>query len=161
MAFKMSKAVQNFFNADVLPQDEVIDQKLTEHLAEHAALKTENEGLVQEKADLAAEVEELKKLKPMAEVGEKYLSDKRAEAESLYKLLKGDAADEEMLELIRNADIDQVKVYCKNFDTEVNEKIPLICPNCEKPIKASRRSSKEALEEKTKKTADLSSYQQG
>ena len=158
---KLPKAVQDFLGGDVLPEDGVLIQKLAEHLADHATLKTENEGLVQERVDLAAKVEELEKIKPMAEVGEKYLADKRAEAESLYKLLKGDAADEEMLELIKNADIDQVKVYCKNFDVEVNEKIPLICPNCDKPIlKASRRSSKETLEKKNKK-ADLSSYQQG
>ncbi len=122
-----------------------------------------HEKLQEEHEALNEEVTELKKFTPMAEVGQQYLSDIREKAEADYKLLQqeeGTEPDEEMLDLIRNADIKQAKVYAKNFAAEVQKKIPAICEDCGKPTNASRRSSKEVLDDKIARK-DRASYQQG
>jgi hypothetical protein len=147
---KLNKALETFFGQDVLPADEVIAEKTSALLTENAVLVTENKGLIEEKSDLQTKVDDLEKLKPLAEVGQIYLKDMREKAEAQYKLLKGDSASEKMLDLIRKADIDQAKAYVEEFSSEVEEKLPGVCSVCGSQAKLVRRSSKEVGEEKTK-----------
>ena len=144
-----SKAIKTFLGEDV-PSDETLNEKFTGLLADQAALQTEKESLEQELEQLKADKEELEQLRPLAEIGTTYLADQRQEAERLYRLLKGEAASEKMLKLIREADIEQARIYVEEFGREVEEQLPGICSECGKPAKLIRRSSQELTEEKLK-----------
>ena len=115
----LSKSVIEYLGTEDY-DDDILDQKIGDLLAENASLETEGEGNQEIK-------EELEKLKPMAAAGETYLGELRKEAEAKYKLLKGDEASPKMIELIQKADIEQAKTYVDEFAKEIEEKIPGIC----------------------------------
>lgn len=153
-----SKAIIGFLGEDV-PSDELLNEKFTALLSEHASLSTDKEGLEGEVTQLKTEKAELEKLKPMAEVGEQYLKDMRNEAVCLYKILKGDEASEGMIKLYEDANIGEAKTHVEELRKEVEKSIPGVCPHCGKQVeKLSRRSSKE-LSEEQQKLLDRQSYQ--
>ena len=149
---KLSKKVIDFLGTDDYT-DEILNEKIGEILTENASLKTENEGL-------GDATEKLEELKPMAEVGETYLDDMRKKAEASYKLLKGEDASKDMIELIQDSGIKQAKTYVEEFAKEIEEKIPGVCSECGKEATLTRRSSKE-LQEERKKDAEVDSYKTG
>jgi hypothetical protein len=155
---KFSEAIIKYVGEDV-PSDETINVKFTALLGEHESLKTEKEGLEQELEQLKLDKAELEAKMPMAEAGEKYLSDQRQEAVKWYKLLKQDNASDEMIKIYESAKLDEIKIIVLELQKEVEEKIPGSCPHCGKQVqKLNRRSSKELSTEQAE-MLDRKSFQ--
>jgi len=148
----------DFFGTDS-PADEVIDERVTALLAEHESLKAAKEGLEGELKQAKEENDKLRELEPLAKVGEQYLADLRKRAEALYELIRDGKPKEEMLEVIRNADVTQAKALVAEFEEERNEKIPGFCPECNGRVtKLEYRTSKE-VEAKLRELDDNRRYQ--
>jgi hypothetical protein len=148
---EVSKAVIEYLGTQNYDEDLLLG-KLTSLLGVRDSLETEKEGLAEDVDRLQKEVEELKKREPLAQVGETYLKDLRTRAESAYRLIKDGEPSEEMLKVIREAGLEQIKAMLADFEAEKAEKIPGYCPNCGKPAKALiYRTSKEIEEERKTK----------
>jgi len=155
---KFSKAIIKFLGEDV-PSDELINEKITALLAEHESIKTEKDGLIEERDLLNTKIAELEAKMPMAEAGDKYLKDMRNDAVKWYKLLKQDNASDEMIKIYESAELEEVKIIVTELQKEVEENIPGTCPHCGEQVhKLSRRSSKELSEEQAE-MLDRKSFQ--
>ena len=147
--------------SDDVPTEEQLATGIDKAVLERQDFKIQLEDAQKEISTLKEQVTELEKLKPSAEVGDQYLKDTREKAESDYKLLRkaeNEEPDDDMLELIRNADIGQAKVHAKNLAAEVGKKIPLKCPSCGELITGGRQSSSDGGDKGGDKP-DYSQYQ--
>lgn len=154
---EFSKAMMNFFGTDS-PPDEVINEKVTALLAEHESLKAAKEGLEGDLKQAKEENDKLRELEPLAKVGEEYLAYLRKQAEALYELIKDGQPNEEMLKVIRNADVTQAQALVAEFEEEKTRKIPGFCPECNARVaKLEYRTSKE-VEAKLKELDDNRRY---
>ena len=57
----------------------------------------------------------------------------RDEATRLYKLIKGDKVDEAILASINKMDFSSANSFKKQYETEADEKFPLVCGECKSP----------------------------
>ena len=154
----LSKIVLDLLGGENYSED-VLNEKVTSLIADNTTLKNENLSLTKERDDFKLEVEGLEANKPMTDAGTEYLAELRKQAEANYKLLKGETASPEMIKLIRDADLAQVKIYALEYSQEVEKQIPGKCSVCGKPAKIIRRSSQEDPgDAANSKQEDTSSY---
>jgi len=137
----LKQVVIDFLGTDA-PTDDDWNQKVEDMLSKNDTLETENQGLQEEQKDLKKSVEDLEKLKPSAELGDKYLADTREAALAAYKKAKGEEASEAMEKTIQNASLEDAKALKEEFEAEVEKKFPLKCESCGS-LQLSRRSSEE------------------
>jgi hypothetical protein len=139
--------------------ESVLNEKVTNLIIDNTTLKNENSSLTKERDGFKTEVEDLEANKPLTDAGTEYLSDLRKQVESNYRLLKGESASPEMIKLIQEADLTQLKIYALDYSQEVEKRIPGICSVCGKPAKLVRRSSQEVDRETERaKDGDTSSF---
>lgn len=81
-----------------------------------------------EKTNLTAEVNSLKS---NAEIGKVALEATRTEVEKVYKLIAGDKIEPTMLAVIKEADFATLTALGKNYNTQLNEKFPGVCNDCQ------------------------------
>lgn len=83
---------------------------------------------------------EVTTLKPDAAIGVQTLKETRERAVTLYKAAKGEKVVETFISgVIEQADLATARAFCTEYQTAVDESIPLACPKCGE--KLSRRSS--------------------
>jgi hypothetical protein len=79
-------------------------------------------------------------LKPDAAIGVQTLKETRERAVTLYKVAKGEKVVETFISgVIEKADLTTARAFCSEYQTAVDESIPLACPKCGE--KLTRRSS--------------------
>jgi len=130
--------------------DPTMDEKQIKELQEaHATLQKENQTVKAENETL----------KPDAALGKKYLDQLKAETKSLYRLVKGDKADEQFIEkMIKNACFESLEVLKKDFETSLSTKTSFTCPHCGKSI-AGLRASKETTDSTEKPPTKIEAEQ--
>lgn len=100
-------------------------------------VESENETLKAEKDDDGVELteEELTSLRSKEVIADSALSETRKEALRLYKLCKGeDAQDANIVKLINSADYNTANSFLKEYEKEANNKFQATC-SCGKTIK--------------------------
>ncbi len=115
-----------------------LEKQLEELQKDHEKLETENAALQKEKEENA----------DFVELGKSYKDELVAEIESLYRLLKGEAADDEFIEkMITNGSVESLQILRKDYRESLKDKLSLTCPHCGKEIKGIRSSLEQAPEE--------------
>lgn len=94
-------------------------------------------------------------LKKQAEIGEKHLSSQRAEAVRLYRVIKGDKADEAMIATIENSNLEAAGVFISDYLQESEKMFPLHCNKCNS-TDVSRMTSTQSGEEQRSEGEDIS-----
>lgn len=128
-------------------------QQLEKKLEE---LKKENEKTQEDNTALVKEKEELVK---NAELGKKYIEDLKTEIESLYRLLKGEAADDDYIEkMIKSGSVESLQILKKDFEDSLKDEIFLTCPHCGKEVKGIRSSLEKPVQEEKIDEAEAKNY---
>ena len=109
-------------------------QKLTE---DNTQLETEKTELSKDKSALETKLQSLDSITEQT----------RSEAERLYKLAKGQDADDNIISLIKDSDLKTAASFVKNYQSEVEAKLPQTCSDCgsNNITRASGKPSKEGL----------------
>lgn len=142
------------FGSDELTKDNLVE-KLKEkfnsgdpggedHSEELQELKNKLETKKEKIKELKAE---LKTAKDNSQSAETILENTRKEAVRLYKLCKGDNAEESIMKLINSADVETVGAFVTQYQTEADEKFGLKCNDCESTnvTRQSAKTTKEGL----------------
>jgi hypothetical protein len=99
-------------------------------------LQANFEALQKEKGDLTTKIASLEK---DATLGRQYADELRQKAESLYRLTKGDSANQAFIDaMIKTAPLENVKVLMAEYETQLNDSF--VCPHCQKKITGLRAS---------------------
>jgi len=151
---KMDKLIENLIETFGFAADELTEENIAVKLkekfdaqapdAEVATLKQEKETL---EAELTTTKAELTAAKANKAEMENLTAQTRAEAERLYKLCKGEEADETMLGLISTADLKTSSAFVKQYQKESEEKFKSTCSDCggHNISKASASATKDGL----------------
>ena len=111
-----------------------LSTQVTELTANNESLTSEKTGIEEELESLETERTELSnkvsELTPLSELGETHLANTKIEAARLYNVLKGDKADEAILNIINLADINGATAFLKQFTTEVEANHEASCSDC-------------------------------
>jgi hypothetical protein len=86
--------------------------------------------LIEIKKIQEANLQKINELTPQAELGSKYLSDERSEAERLCKLAKGEKVSEAILQTLREGSLGVVQAWKQEFQKECDSKYPNQCASC-------------------------------
>jgi len=104
-----------------------------------ATLQAEKDAAVKTGDELRVNLAALEK---DAESGKKYREGLVTQTESLYRLLKGESANDEHIEkLIRNAPVENLEMLKSDYETLLGDKLSFNCPHCGKKIEGLRRSA--------------------
>lgn len=114
----------------------VADKKIAELSEQNASEKKRAD-------ELSAKVA---KLEGDAKIGEKYLTDERAEAIRLCKLAKGEKVSETILKTLNEGALELVQAFKAEFQKEVDEKLPAKCGKCGSTEISRQSSAKEEVE---------------
>lgn len=110
------------------------------------SLEKEKDEAIKIKQDLEKEITSLTQ---DAELGKKYCEELIAQTESLYRLLKADAVDDDFIDkMIKNAPVENLQILKKDYETALADKLFFTCPYCGKSIKNIRASKEPAKEAK-------------
>lgn len=151
---KMDKLIENLIETFGFAADELTEENIAVKLkekfdaqapdAEVATLKQEKETL---EAELTTTKAELTAAKANKAEMENLTAQTRTEAERLYKLCKGEEADETMLGLISTADLKTSSAFVKQYQKESEEKFKSTCSDCggHNISKASASATKDGL----------------
>lgn len=110
-----------------------------------------NEGLTRQITEKDDEIAKLNKtieeLKSNSQRVETLTKDTQNEAVRLFKLCKGEDADENILNLISGANLDTAMAFVKQYQKEADEKFPETCKSCGSTdiARSSALTSKEGL----------------
>lgn len=134
----MKKLIESLTLAFGFEAGELTEENITSKLQEKFDAKVDNtealELLKKEKADLEAEKltlkADLEKANSNKEAYETMLSEKRQEAERLYKLAKGEDADETLIKLIATGNLETTNAFLKQYEKEAEEKFSATCNSC-------------------------------
>ena len=134
----MKKLIESLTLAFGFQADELTEENITSKLQEKFDAKVDNTEALNlikgEKADLEAENTTLKadlaKAEKNKEAFETMLSEKRTEAERLYKLAKGEDADETLIKLISTGNLETTNAFLKQYEKEAEEKFSATCNSC-------------------------------
>lgn len=115
----------------------MVTDKLSENLENEQAYAKEITGLTNTIKEKEGEIETFKTQlenysgkEQFFQIGEEALTQVREKAKAAYLTLKGDKKDENILKLIGNSDFEAVKSLLSDYETELNEKVPLKCTSC-------------------------------
>ena len=126
----VSDPVFNFVEEDNLTSENLLD-KIKEKLS---AKETDIQNLTQEKVDLETQVSKLKDevstLKENSSELTEITNSTKEEAKRLYKLAKGENADDNIISLLDKADLKTSASFVKQYQKEVDEKFEQTCSNC-------------------------------
>lgn len=151
---EMDELIENLTSEFGFESDELTADNLVEKLK--AKIKPETEGadedLTQEVEDLNTQLKdkekdikvlkaELKTLKDNSQNAETILTNTRKEAVRLYKLCKGDNAEESVVNLLNSAEVETVSSFLRQYQQEADEKFGLTCNDCQS-TNVSRLSAK-------------------
>ena len=124
-------------------QDEVISC-IKSLVSSKASLENEVTSLKDEKTKLEGEVsnlkDEIEKNKTFVTIGTEHLSNVRTQVTNDYKKLMDKDADESMVTLIANADLNTLTSLGKSYKVQLEQKFPMVCEECGSH-KVSRASS--------------------
>ena len=120
-------------------------QKLQEQIA---TLQAEKDAATKTGEELQAKITALEK---DAASGKKYRDKLVGETESLYRLLRGESANDEHIEkLIRNAPVENLEMQKSDYETLLGDKLSFNCPHCGKKIEGLRRSAENPVDKEKK-----------
>jgi len=112
------------------------------------SLEKEKDEAIKIKQDLEKEVASLEQ---DAKLGKKYHEELIAQTESLYRLLKADAADDDFIDkMIKRAPVENLQILKKDYETVLADQLFFTCPHCGKSIKNIRASKETKTEPATK-----------
>ena len=135
-SFNMDELIQSFISEfNFTAEDSLNKENLVTKLKEKfSAKETEIQALKQENADLETEKQGLESdntsLKANNQELENVTNQTRSEAERLYKLAKDKDADENIVALLKNADLKTAASFVKQYQKEVDEKFTQTCGEC-------------------------------
>lgn len=116
---------------------------------EPAALEA---NITEKLADLESTIA---KMKPAAELGNKHLETTRQKAVTLYKAARGESCKQSYIDnVILQADTDTAQAFVEEFQTGVDDAIPLTCPKCGEKLTRQSSRAAEAQGEKGKNVTD-------
>lgn len=111
-----------------------LSSQVTELKATNETISSHNAELIGNVETLESNIAELKSeidsLSPKAELGESYLANMRTEAVRLYNLVKGESADETIIELIANSESKAAQAFLKQYTTEAEGLHEASCSDC-------------------------------
>lgn len=151
---KMEKLIENLIATFGFAADELTEENIAVKLKEKfdaQAPTLEVATLTKEKENLEAELTTVKTELSAANANriemDNLTSQTRTEAERLYKLCKGEEADETMLGLIATADLKTSSAFVKQYQKESEEKFKSTCIDCggHNISKASASATKDGL----------------
>lgn len=133
----------NFASLSEADQQKLIDEKLKAAKADadkvigltatQTTLQAEKDRLTTELATSAASVTsltaEVATLKPMATIGEKFITDQRKDVLRMYKVLHGEE-NTGMLAMLAKADATQLEAFQTEYQKLMDEKYPGHCTDC-------------------------------
>lgn len=140
-------------------QDEVISC-IKSLVSSKASFEAEVKTLKEDKSKLETEVSTLKadieKNKSLVTIGTEHLSEVRTQVTNDYKKLMDKDADESMLTLIANADLNTLVSLGKSYKVQLEQKFPMTCEECgsHKVSRASSVTSNSEDDGKEKSTKD-------
>lgn len=135
-SFNMDELIQSFISEfNFTAEDSLNKENLVTKLKEKFSAKdTEIKALKSEKADLETQVgtltSENTSLKANNQELENVTNQTRSEAERLYKLAKDKDVDDNIVALLKNADLKTAASFVKQYQKEVDEKFTQTCQKC-------------------------------
>lgn len=135
-SFNMDELIQSFISEfNFTAEDSLNKENLVTKLKEKFGAKdTEIQALKQKETDLETKISGLEtentSLKANNQELENVTSQTRTEAERLYKLAKDKDADENIVALLKNADLKTAASFVKQYQKEVDEKFTQSCGEC-------------------------------
>jgi len=106
---------------------ELATLKAADYPGQIATLNTTIKTKTDENTALQAKVTELK---PNADLGVKFLANRRSEALRLYKLVEGDKATESMTKLINEANLEVAESFVASYQPRAESLAPISCKDC-------------------------------
>lgn len=143
----MNKELQDFiaslFGKDMLSLGEGKEQNqenaisaIQALIAEHKSAEDSITSLTEEKTKLTEQVSQLNaevaSLKDMAEIGKNHIQSMREQAVANYKKLKGDKADETIINMLNASTTGLVTLQSmdREYQAQLEEKFPMTCSKC-------------------------------
>lgn len=156
---EMEELLKNLSQVLELPEEEVTQENIIDKVKEKLSLSAEEnkqgEEITQLQENLTAKEEEVKTLKDQiteltknGELLDTILNKQRTEAIRLFKLCKGEEADENILKLISTANLETSIAFVKQYTKEADEKYPQTCKSCNSTdiSRSSALTSKEGIQ---------------
>lgn len=136
---KLAKAIGFEFEGEL--NEETFSAHVTSLSSQVTELSATNENLSSQLDEVKGNLETLKeesiglkneieKLSPKAELGESHLANVKSEAVRLYNVVKGDEADDVIIDLIKNSDIKPAQAFLKQYTSEVEKYHEASCSDC-------------------------------
>jgi len=120
-------------------------------------LKKERDGLISQVESLEAELEELK---PLQELSQKAIEEKRNEVTRLQKLSSGGEVDTLQQEVIQTAGYEKLGEMITSLESKLDSLVPLKCQDCGS-TNVTRLSSQDTLPKKSEKRQKLKPIKYG
>lgn len=120
----------------VTATQELALSQIREMVASKASLQEQVTNLTTDRDTLQSSVTELNdkvtNLTARAEIGTNYLASLREEAVGTYKKLKGDSADEVVVNMLtaETTSINTLQALMKDYNAQLEEKFPMTCKKC-------------------------------